>query len=391
MRLTIGLLGVEDPADVRSYSGTPFHLAHFLRQRGHDVRICGPYPLRYRRILLFLNRLLYRLTKTHLVWERFPLITRQYRKIIENYARANPDLDLLLATSVFYVDSANVRIPLIAWGDTTAQGVIGLYPYYTNIGQSMIAESHAVEQRALTACTGAIFSSEWAARTAIETYDVDPAKVHVITYGANILDSPDAEALERLLLERAATPLTIILVGVDWKRKGVDKAIAAVGVLRERGLPIRLRVVGCQAPAMVQVPDYVDVIGRVPKSTPEGQKRFYELLQTSHAFILPSVAECAAVSLVEANAYGLPVVASNTGGNPSLVQEGLNGYLCDPTAPAEVWADALRKILEDRPTYEKISRSAFALYHSEYRWDIAVIRFERLMQQILQDRRVELS
>jgi len=391
MTLKIGLLGVEDPAHILSYSGTPFHLAHFLRLRGHEVRICGPYRLRYKGLLLLLNRFLYRFTKTHIVWERFPLIARQYREVIERYARANPDLDLLLATSVFHVDRPDIKIPLIAWGDTTVQGVVGQYPYYTGISKSMIEQSHAVEQRGLEACTGAIFSSDWAARTAIESYDVDPAKVHVITYGANILSSPDTEALERFLVERAAMPWTVILVGVDWKRKGVDKAIAAVGVLRERGLDVRLRVVGCRPPAGVQVPDYVEVLGRIPKSTPEGEKRFYEILQASHAFILPSVAECAAVSLVEANAYGLPVVASDIGGNPSLVKEGENGYLCHPTEAAEVWADALGKILGERAEYERFSRRAFALYHSELKWEIAVSRFEMLMEKILSDQPVEIA
>jgi glycosyltransferase involved in cell wall biosynthesis len=391
MPLKIGLLGVEDPAKISSYSGVPFHLAHFLRQRGHEVRICGPYPLRYQRLLLLLNRFLYRVTKIHIVWERFPLITRQYRKIIERYARENPDLDLFLATSVFYVDGPDIKMPLFVWGDTTAQGVMGLYPYYTGITKSMVEQSHAVEQRGLVACKGAIFSSDWAAQTAIESYDVDPAKVHVITYGANILESPDAGALERFLVERVAMPWTVILVGADWKRKGVDKAIAAVGVLRERGLSVRLRIVGCRPPATVQVPDYVDVLGRIPKSTPEGQKRYYEMLQTSHAFILPSIAECAAVSLVEANAYGLPVVASDAGGNPSLVKEGQNGYLCSAADAAEVWADALEKILGERTEYEKFSRKAFALYHSEFSWEIAVSRFERLIGKILSDQPVEIS
>ncbi len=391
MSLKIGLLGVEDPSSVRSYSGTPFHLAHFLRERGHDVRFCGPYPLRYRGLLIFLNRLLKRFAGRHFVWERVPLITRQYRRIIERYASENPDLDVLLATSVFYVDAARTHIPLIAWGDTTVQGVMGLYPYYTGISKWMIDQSQAGEQRSLAACAAVIFSSDWAARTAIETYDVDPAKVHVITYGANILESPDSEALDVLVAQRMLTPWIVILVGVDWKRKGVDKAIAAVGVLRQRGFEVRLKVVGCKEPANTFVPDYVEVLGRIPKNTPDGKRTFYELLQTSHAFVLPSIAECAAVSIVEANAYGLPAVASNTGGNPSLVREGVNGYLCDPSAPAEVWADALQKIIGDRSDYERQAREAFSLYQSEFCWPVAVTRLEQVLLNILPEKKSELA
>src|SRR5271170_6017081 len=99
--LKIGLLGVEDPTDVRSYSGTPFHLAHFLRAAGNDVRMLGPYPLRYRIFVRMHNRLRQQSTRKAVLWERHHLITHQYPGIVRRYADQNPDLDLLLATSVF--------------------------------------------------------------------------------------------------------------------------------------------------------------------------------------------------------------------------------------------------------------------------------------------------
>jgi glycosyltransferase involved in cell wall biosynthesis len=319
------------------------------------------------------------------------LIARQYKRVIEDYARANPDLDIFLATSVFHVGPAKTQIPILAWGDTTVQGVMGLYPYYSNITEKMIEQSHAVEQVGLSACTSIIFSSDWAAQTALNAYEVDASKVHVITYGANVVETPDIEAFEQLLRARLAQPAVVTLVGVDWKRKGVDKAISAVGVLRQRGMQVRLRVVGCKAPASVTVPDYVDVLGKIPKVTSGGQESFYDQLKTSHVVVLPSVAECAAVSLIEANAYGLPVVASNVGGNPSLVRKGRNGDLCDPTASAELWADALEGILKDPQTYERLSRESFALYHGEYSWDMAISRFERLVETVISSSANELT
>jgi hypothetical protein len=67
MFLILGLLGVEYPVDICSYSGTPFHLAHFLRKRGHDVRKCGSFPLRHRSFLQMLDRFYRRLTGKHFV------------------------------------------------------------------------------------------------------------------------------------------------------------------------------------------------------------------------------------------------------------------------------------------------------------------------------------
>src|ERR1700743_1946211 len=100
-KLIIGILGIEDPADIRSYSGTPFHLSHFLRASGHTVRPLGPYPLRYRTLVRIQNRLGITLLRRQILLERHQLIARQYPGIVRRYIDDNPDLDLLLATSAF--------------------------------------------------------------------------------------------------------------------------------------------------------------------------------------------------------------------------------------------------------------------------------------------------
>jgi glycosyltransferase involved in cell wall biosynthesis len=321
----------------------------------------------------------------HIVLERHPWVSRRYAGIVDGYAAANPDLDLLLATSVFYVDKRKTSIPIVAWGDTTVAGVLGSYPYYSNLGSRMIEQSHRVEQRGLDACDHVIFSNHWAAEIALQNYNLPASKVSVITYGANILRRPSRVQLEEIVKRRIDGPLKAILVGVDWRRKGVDKAIEIIAELRKDGIDIRLRVVGCKPPPGAHVPDYVEVFGRVPKDTPAGEQRYYDLLQSSHVFLLPTVAECAAVSTAEANAYGLPVIVSDVGGNGSLVSEGINGYLCPVDAPAVKWAEALKAILVQPDAYREQCLRAQAYYERELSWTVAVQRFGQLVQSVFQD------
>ena len=383
--LKIGLLGFEDPRSVGSYSGTPYHLVHFLREAGHEVRFCGPYPLRFRTMLRSMDKLLRTISGNHIVFERHPLIARQIAGIVDSYAAANPDLDLLLATSVYCVDKRNTRIPIFAWGDTTVAGILGSYSYYSNISSRMIEQSHRAEQRGLSACDQVIFSSRWAANIALQNYNLPAEKVHVITYGANILKSPNRIEMEGIVSRRDRRQCKVILVGVDWVRKGVSKAIKVVGELRKENMDITLQVVGCNPPPGVQIPDYVEVLGRIPKDTPEGKLRFYELLQSAHVFLLPTVAECAAVSSVEANAYGLPVVVSDVGGNASLVAEGINGHLCALEAPSSVWAEALKQVIGEPATYRDQCLRAHAYYENELSWRVAVRRFGELAQSAIQN------
>jgi glycosyltransferase involved in cell wall biosynthesis len=382
-KLSIGLLGVEDPADVRSYSGTPFHLAHFLRTAGNDVRMLGPYPLRYRTLVRVHNRLRSQLTHRDLLWERHRLIADQYPAIVSRYVDQNPGLDLLLATSVFYIAKVRTKVPLAFWADTTVAGLIGKYLRYQRLSGRTIARSHAVEQEALAACDMAIFSNQWAADLALNTYDLSADKVRVINYGANLLQVPDEAEMVRLLKLRHPEQIKLIVLGFDWQRKGVAKAVEVVGELRKRGFNAQLQIVGCLPPAGFVTPSYVSLLGRVSKFTPEGAKRLEQLIGESHLLILPTEADCAAVVLAEANAYGVPFVSTDVGGNSSLVRQSFNGILLPLDAGVSAWADAAMRILRNRQTYERFAWQAYDFFRRQLSWEHAVSEFEQACQELL--------
>jgi glycosyltransferase involved in cell wall biosynthesis len=71
-----------------------------------------------------------------------------------------------------------------------------------------------------------------------------------------------------------------------------------------------------------------------------------EALTTVDAFILPSLSESCSNSLMEAMAMGLPVIASNTGGNPELVLDGSSGLLVRPGDPTDL-ARAMAHLMDN--------------------------------------------
>ncbi len=72
-----------------------------------------------------------------------------------------------------------------------------------------------------------------------------------------------------------------------------------------------------------------------------GEKK-NELLRNCDIYILPSYIEGLPISILEAMAYGKPVISTNVGGIPEVVLPGKNGWLFNPGD-----LDALKKILEE--------------------------------------------
>jgi glycosyltransferase involved in cell wall biosynthesis len=317
------------------------------------------------------------------------LIADQYPAIVNRYVDQNPDLDLLLATSVFYLAKVRTRLPIVFWADTTVAGLIGRYQRYQHLSKRTIVRAHAVDQDGLTACDMAIFSNQWAADLALNNYDLSADKVRVIHYGANLLQLPDKLEMARLLQLRHPEQIKLILLGLDWRRKGVAKAIEVVGELRTRGLKAQLHIVGCLPPPGFVVPDFVSLFGRISKATPEGVRQLVELLGGSHLLILPTEAECAAVVLAEANAYGVPFLSSDVGGNASLVRQNFNGVLLPPEAGVSTWAEEAMRILCDRETYERFAWQAYDFFGRQLSWAHAVSRFEQASHDLLGSSRLK--
>src|SRR6185295_17890657 len=78
---------------------------------------------------------------------------------------------------------------------------------------------------------------------------------------------------------------------------------------------------------------------------PFGEELF-ELYRTSDVYVLPSLSEGTPRTAVEARAFGCPVVATNVGGIPTSISDGVDGLLVPPRDPAAL-AAAIDRLLSD--------------------------------------------
>jgi glycosyltransferase involved in cell wall biosynthesis len=101
---------------------------------------------------------------------------------------------------------------------------------------------------------------------------------------------------------------------------------------------------------------------------------------------LPSRIEGLSISLLETMALGLPVVASDAGGNPDLITSGETGLLVPPL-DSDAWASALARVLDDRAFAERLARGGRELVRREFTLERAAERTEDVYREALERRR----
>jgi glycosyltransferase involved in cell wall biosynthesis len=142
----------------------------------------------------------------------------------------------------------------------------------------------------------------------------------------------------------------LLYVGRLAPEKGVSILIKAVASLKcQQGKEIELCLVGDgeERPALVQL---VKELGLTEVVVFEGYVSFGEWLfahyRNADIFILPSLSEGTPNVLIEAMAFGLPIVASRVGGCEELIRDRVTGILTEPGSIQSLQS-AVQELLDD--------------------------------------------
>lgn len=149
----------------------------------------------------------------------------------------------------------------------------------------------------------------------------------------------------------------LISVGRLAEAKDQSTLLSAIDVLKKQGRNIYLILVGngeMQIPlekeiAKNNLADCVRLAG--------SRSDVYQLLPGANAFILSSKREGFPMSILEAMASGLPVIATNVGGIPEVIKDEQNGILVSPQ-DQNALANAICRVLDDSTLASKLARRA---------------------------------
>ncbi len=102
-----------------------------------------------------------------------------------------------------------------------------------------------------------------------------------------------------------------------------------------------------------------------------------EILFSIDIFVLPSLREGLGLAILEAMACGKPVIATNVGGIPEIVKDGVSGILVPPKDPKSLYR-AMSDLLDDREKCEEMGRFGKRVYDESFRARTMVGKIEDL-------------
>ena len=371
-----------DAADVRAWSGTGLNIARSLEQQGISFDYIG--SLRWNGRYKYKPKELWckHIARKRYLREREPALARYFaRQVLRNLKDLN--CEFVVSPGCIPIAMLECKQPILMWADATFGGLLNFYPEASNVWGPSIRNGHLLEKMALERAGCVVFASEWAARGAIELYQADSRKVHVVPFGANLASEIDRESVIRRIGSRPTDECRMVFLGVEWYRKGGDLAVDTVRELNRAGLKTKLTVVGCNPPSNEPLPDFVENIGFISKADPGGNERLEQILSNSHFLILPAEAECFGVVFCEAASLGVPSLATRVGGIPTAVRDGGNGMLFERQTFVRNCAAHVLEVFGNPRHYREMAIAAREEYETRLNWKVSGRRVKELAAQLV--------
>lgn len=393
-RLQIAFVATGDARDRKNLSGVPFYLSKLLDEYCGDIHYI--HDFRPRRITIEyllknifngftaiffkekIKQLFWRIFNKRYDWERTLAFAKYYSAIIQNKLKER-HYDLIFAErSSVQIAFLSTDIPILYESDTTFNAMLNYYPNFTSLPKIAVKTGNILEKMALNKARFFICTSEWTADSAIKDYGISREKIRVLSLPAFVDEAPSRDIVLR---HKKRDICELLFMGVDWVRKGGRIAVDAVNELNKHGVNAKLNIVCGEVPINFFNKNNVQIFGYLDKNKEEDRKKIEELFLRSHFLILPTQAECGVANVfLDATAYGLPIVTTNTGGISSAVYDQENGIMLDVGAPGIVFAAAIKKIWEDNEKYGLMRQNARRIFEEKFTDGIWVSSINKVIE-----------
>jgi glycosyltransferase involved in cell wall biosynthesis len=127
------------------------------------------------------------------------------------------------------------------------------------------------------------------------------------------------------------------------------------------------------------------VIPYLDKNNPEQYRELEQLYLKSDFLLLPTRNECFGLVFCEANAFGLPIITTHTGGVPEVVKDAQNGFVLPLSARGPAYAEIIARLYQDDQRYAELVVSSRAAFDERLNWNAWGLAASHLITEMLEN------
>jgi glycosyltransferase involved in cell wall biosynthesis len=358
------VVGWDFKEDIRVFSGITYHLAQQGVADGLFTGMMNLYPRGISHWQVFARAGLRKLTGR----QGFKYTDGFLDGIWKHTLPALRDSIVINTFQVFgsrFIESYRAYgIEPFVYTDGTLIEYFGSYRAFdtARIDEATVRQALALERDGYANCRKVVAMSKRMAINLVQHYNVSRLKIGVVPPGANIperlLETMDSQA------ERSCQPdkkaFVVGFIGVFPERKGLPTIADAIRLLRSAGYDARLHVIGKCPPRIVQQ-DGVIHFGLIDKSI--HMDRFIEIVRNVDIGCMLSRAELTGIALLEFLRMGVPIIATDVGGIPDILELGA-GRLVSPEISAEELAQHLALLIDEPDRMAELKQAAWRRRHN---------------------------
>ena len=325
-------------------------------------------------------------------YSREPIYTRVLAKALQSRLEKTT-VDALFTQRSACVSSLRTSIPVYTASD---QPYPCLYEgYISRPAQRSVRVADIQSRDAISVATRIFVPSEWARDRYKHYHPGSEEKVSVIPWGANLSKIPDRADVDRLIAAKCKEKrLNLCFVGTDWKRKGGEDVLTTAKLLAEKGIDVRLTIVGVDLrqidghdPASLPPGIEINNIPYIDRAFAEGEMQYADVLRTSHFMFVPSRYEAYGHVFCEAAAFGVPSVSRSVGGITEIIRDGSTGIALQAEATPVEFARRLESLFRDRAGYARTATAVRGDFENRLSWDVFAQKVLGLIAEDCTDRR----
>lgn len=226
-----------------------------------------------------------------------------------------------------------------------------------------------------------VVNSEWT-RNQLSLEGISEECIHIVAGGVDttIFQPAIERSKVRAKIGISDDSLIILTASHLYLNKGIDTILRAFVKLSQKWSLLHYVIVGdgvdetilCQLASTLGINHKVIFVGR------KTQKELRQYYQSSDIYIQVSM-ETMGRTYMEAGACGLPVVAANVGGVPSVVTDNINGILVNNLHDIEGIILAVERLLVDENLRKRMGNAGFDMVRKKFSWEQVAAQFEDVM------------